>query len=144
MDATIRTHSSASTNGNLHRIVDTPELKWWQRLFKWEDLTVAGREVKGFVISPTIATMLLSALLGMAAWAYKTSTTDSRETLVAITRMETMLTERTTNFKEQQAELKHMLEEEKNVARMYREDESKKKVALLWALKQRGIDINLE
>lgn len=112
--------------------------------FQWEALTVAGREVKGFIVSPTIAAILLTAFLGMAGWAYKSSTADSRETLIAITEMKTMLNERTHNFEREQDKMETKLDNEVKLAQMQREADAKKKTQLLLALRAKGITIDLE
>lgn len=100
---------------------------------------MAGREVKGFVVTPAMAITILLAFLGVLGWAYKTTTSDNRDTRDAIIEMKTMLNERTTVFKEQQAELKHALQEEKNVGQMYREDQNKQAARLHAALRAKGI-----
>lgn len=76
---------------------------------------------KGFVITPQVAGILLGAFLAVLGWAYKSNTADQRETRDAIIEMKTMLNERTTTFKEQQAELKGQVETERQVATLQRE-----------------------
>lgn len=110
---------------------------------RWETLTVAGRTIeKGFVISPQIAGILLVAFIGMAGWAYKSSTAESRETLKAITRMETMLDERTRNFDKEQARLEQKLETEKNVGQLQREKANNEIAMMKLAMQAKGIQIN--
>lgn len=125
----------------LQDITHTPELPWYHRYFKWENLTVAGREVKGFVISPTIAAILLTAFLGMAGWAYKTSTADQRETLIAITEMKTMLNERTNTFRDQQSQMRNELDTERRVAELQREKQRDEIRDMKAVLEQRGIRV---
>jgi hypothetical protein len=143
------------TNGNsgrLHRVFDNPEpsvtehdtLTLWERIKRLfphsEVLTVGGRTIeKGWVITPGIAAVLLASLLSILAYAYKTSTADSRETRDAIIRMETMLDERTRTFKEEQAKTDAKLENEVKLGSMYREAQAKKDIELKWALRQKGI-----
>lgn len=107
VDVSVRADRAKQRNRNGHRLevaAVSPEpdaplpTKSWRDFFRWENLTVDGREVKGFVVSPQIAGIFLVAFLGMLGWAYKSTTADSRETLKAITRMETLLEERTRTF----------------------------------------------
>lgn len=135
-------HRTNNGGGRLHRVFDEPELKWWQRYFQWENLTVGNREVKGFVVSPAIAAILLTAFLGAVGWAYKSNTEDSRNTRDAIIRMETVLNERTTAFKEQQAKAEKALEDERTIAQLQREKQAEKYMQIVWALKQRGITVS--
>lgn len=144
VDVSVHAQRAAGrVNGDnkLHRIFDAPKPTPWQRFFKWENLTVAGREVKGFIISPTIAAILLTAFLGMAGWAYKTSTADQRETLIAITEMKTMLNERTNTFKEQQATMRGELDTERRVAELQREKQRDEIRDMKAVLEQRGIRV---
>lgn len=131
-------------NGNpkpLQVALDKPQVSWRQRYFKWENLTVAGREVKGFVVSPTIAAVLLASFIGAVGWAYKSNTADQRETLISITRIETMLDERTKNFDKEQAKLESKIETEHNVAELQREQARKEMMEVKLALQQRGIKL---
>lgn len=97
---------------------------------------MAGKVVeKGFVITPGIAAVLLAAFLGVLGWAYKSSTADSRETRDSIIRMETMLNERTRTFNEQQAKLEAEVKEERDMGRIYREDQNRKIMELAQAVK---------
>lgn len=103
----------------------------------------SGRTIeKGFVISPQIAGIFLVALLGMAGWAYKSSTADSRETRDSIIRMETMLNERTRTFEREQDKAAAELKDEIKLASMYRENENKKRTEMIYALRQKGIVIS--
>lgn len=109
--------------------------------FRWENLIVSGKEVKGFVVSPGIAVVLLGALLSVVGWAYTSNTKDSRETHDAVIRMETMLNERTQRFKDEQAEFKAKLEDERTLAKLQRDNQDKQLVKMLIALKAKGINI---
>lgn len=67
-NATVKaTTTSPESNGvqqPLHGIfhaVQPEPLPWYKRIFQWEDLIVAGKEVKGFVIHPIFA----SAIVGL-------------------------------------------------------------------------------
>lgn len=103
----------------------------------------SGRTIeKGFVVSPQIAGIFLVAFLGMLGWAYKSSTADSRETLIAITEMKTMLNERTQKFNENQAKLEAELKDERSIAALHREKAKEKQTELIFALKEKGIVIN--
>lgn len=135
----IRAAERTNGSGRLQAIVDAPEVSWWRKYFKWENLTVAGKEVKGFIVTPTIAAVLLAAFLGAVGWAYKSSTTDQRETLIAITEMKTMLNERTNSFREQQAQMRNELDTERRVAELQREKQRDEIRDMKAALQQRGI-----
>lgn len=130
---------TSSDNGRAPISLHVPQLSIWQRYFKWENLTVGGREVKGFVVSPTIAAILLSAFLGMAGWAYKSSTADQRETLIAITEMKTMLNERTNAFRDQQASMRSEFDSERRVAELQREKQRDEIRDMKAALQQHGV-----
>ena len=97
---------------------------------------------KGFVITPTIAGVLLAAFLGVLGYGYRSSTSDNRDTRDAIIRMEVTLNERTRNFDRQQDKIEADLKDERVTAQMYREDQNKKRLALVSSLKQQGIIIN--
>lgn len=134
----------ARPNGHAEAPPDPPETSWWSKNFKWESLTMpSGRTIeKGFVVSPQIAGIFLVAFLGMVGWAYKSSTADSRETLIAITEMKTMLNERTRVFNEQQTKLESELKDERSIAALHREKAKEKQSELIYALKEKGIVIN--
>ena len=102
---------------------------------------MAGREVKGWVVPQPLGVALLVVLLGAVGWAYKSSTADQRETLISITRIETMLDERTKTFKEQQAELKAEMKDEHAVAALQREQQDKELRSMKAALEQKGIKL---
>ena len=102
---------------------------------------MSGKEVKGFVVSPGIAVVLLGALLSVVGWAYTSNTKDSRETHDAVIRMETMLNERTQHFKEQQAEFKAELKDERTLSQLHRENQDKQQMKTALALKAKGINI---
>lgn len=135
----IKAREWARSNGEMQGIV-LPNPQWWHKYFKWEHLTVAGRNIeKGFVVTPTIAAVLLASLIGGLGWYYKSSTADSRETRDAVIRMETLLNERTRTFESDQAEIKAQLQNEVKLGSMYREMQVKKDLDLKWALRQKGI-----
>lgn len=63
-----RTHSN---NGNLHRVFDAPQVRWYHRIFKWETLTVAGRTIeKGIVLTPVMCLTLILAIATMVGTVY--------------------------------------------------------------------------
>jgi hypothetical protein len=110
----------ARATGELPRI-ESP-VSGWRKWFTWETLTVAGRTVeKGWVVPQPLGIALIVVMLGGIGWAYRSSTEDSKATLKAMTRIETLLDERTTTFKEQQAQLRSELETERRVAELQRE-----------------------
>jgi len=104
---------------------------------------VSGREVKGFVVTPamavTICVVLLTTFLGALGWAYKSSTADSRETRDSVIRMETLLNERTRNFERQQDKAEADLKDERNLAKLQRDNQDKKLTQMEYALKSKGI-----
>lgn len=59
-------------SGRLPEVFDSPEPKWWQRYFKWETLTVAGRTIeKGLVLTPTMGltvVLAIAAMMGTMYW----------------------------------------------------------------------------
>jgi hypothetical protein len=138
------TQWTATPNGT-ETVNSLPEIAqggFWPRLkskFRWEKLTVAGREVKGFVVTPTIATILLSAILGVMGWAYKSSTSDQRETRDAVIRMETMLNERTHNFEREQDKMQQELKDERTLAKLQRDNQDKKLNDMEYTLKAKGV-----
>lgn len=106
---------------------------------------MAGREVKGFVVTPamavTLSVVLLTTFLGAIGWAYKSSTADSRETRDAVIRMETLLNERTRNFERQQDKAEAELKDERTLSQLHRENEDKKLRDIKSALEQKGIHV---
>lgn len=104
---------------------------------------MGGKEVKGFVITPAIAAtitgVVLSAFLGAIGWAWSSNTKDSRETRESMIRIETMLTERTARFKEEQAEMKAALQDERTLAKLQRDNQDKQQLRFEYALKAKGI-----
>jgi len=98
---------------------------------------VNGKEVKGFVVTPAIAAtvvgVMLSTVLGVMVWSYESNTRDSRDTLKAITRMETLLEERTRTFKEEQDKIERAqkdqakeISDEKELAALQREKQNER------------------
>lgn len=127
------------TATNMH---DTLLPSGWRRIFHWETLIVSGRTVeKGFVVTPVIAGVLLAAFIGAVGWAYKSNTADQRQTLISLTRIETMLDERTKSFDKEQAKLESQLETEHSVAEMQREKQRDEMRNMKAAIQQRGIKI---
>lgn len=102
---------------------------------------MGGREVKGFVVTPTMALTLILAFLGAIGWAYKSNTEDSRATLKAITRMETLLDERTRNAERESGKFDAELKDERRLATLHRENETKKMDHMVEALKAKGIKV---
>lgn len=102
---------------------------------------MAGREVKGFVVTPAIATVLLGAMLGVLGWAYKSSTADQRETRDAVIRMETMLNERTHNFEREQDKFDADLKDERRLNQLHRENQDKKQQLMILALRAKGVNV---
>lgn len=138
----------SSENGTGKTLPQSYQGGLWSRFkswFQWENLTVAGREVKGFVITPTIAVTLcvvfLSAFLGAIGWAYTSSTKDSRETRDAVIRMETMLNERTRSFEREQDKIAREVKEEKDLALLQRQNQDRKLMQMELALRQKGVNI---
>lgn len=139
-----RVKANGKPNGELHDVLhhDLP-LPWWRKLFKWENLTVAGRNIeKGLVLTPPMVLLLIATFLGALGYAYKSSTADSRETRDAVIRMETMLNERTRNFERQQDKMEQKLDNEVKLGEMRREQEATKRATLLATLRQKGIVID--
>jgi hypothetical protein len=102
---------------------------WYRRhLFpKGERLTVGGRTVeRGWIVTPGIAGVLLAAFLSALGYGYTSNRTDSRETRDAIIRMEAVLNERTTTFKNQQDEMQRKLDDEVKLAQLQRENQNEK------------------
>lgn len=139
----------ARANGELPRIEPPdpggstypPPISGWRKYFRWENLTVAGREVKGWVVPQQLGIALIVLILGVIGWAYKSNTSDQRETRDAIIEMKTMLNERTQTFKEQQAEFKEQLDTERRIAELQREQQRNETHELKAALRQSGIRI---
>lgn len=109
----------------------------------------SGRTIeKGWVVPQPLGIALIvlvsSAVIGMAGWAYRSSTADNRETRDAIIRMETMLNERTRVFDQQQAKIEAELKDERAVAQLQRERQGSLQMKMKYALKEKGIEINDE
>jgi len=142
--ATERARASSNGQRPLHSIpILTASTEWWRKYFQWENLTVAGRNLeKGFVLTPTIAAVLLAAFIGAVGWAYKSNTSDQRDTRDAIIEMKTLLNERTQTFKEQQAEIKNDLATERRVAELQREKQRDEMRDVKAAMSQKGIRLS--
>lgn len=102
---------------------------------------MAGREVKGFVVTPMIAGIFLTAVLSVLGWAYTTNTKDARETRDAVIRMETMLNERTRNFEREQDKFNADLKDERRLAQLHRDNVDKKQFQIETALKAKGVNL---
>lgn len=143
----VRTHAQkaadrVSTNGRLREAEPVTIPTWYKRLFRWETIIMPHKTVdKGFVVTPTIAAVLLAAFLGAVGWAYKSNTADQRETRDAIIEMKTMLNERTQTFKEQQAKIESDLATERRVAELQREKQRDEVRDMKAALQQSGIKV---
>lgn len=97
---------------------------------------------KGFVITPAMSLFLAGVFISVLAYGYKSAQSDSRETRDAVIRMETMLNERTTTFKERQAEMQTKLDNEIKLAEIRRERETDKNSKLMAALRQKGVIVD--
>jgi hypothetical protein len=74
--STTRQDRHSTRKHNLHHIQGMlllPAAPWYKRWFSftWEDLTVAGREVKGFVVPQYAAAALLVAIIGAFGFMYQ-------------------------------------------------------------------------
>ena len=77
---TIRARERNRQQRGLQGIMHQPAQSWWERwLPQWEDLVVAGREVKGLVVTPAMGLTIILAVGGIAGWWYKQSMSDYRE-----------------------------------------------------------------
>lgn len=73
----------------------------WRKWFRWENLLVAGREVKGFVVPGWAAGVLLAAVVGAFGFMYNQNQTQ-REMLI---RLDERLIERNDRDRERQEAL---------------------------------------
>lgn len=71
------------TNGKLHEVLqpEKPSPRWWEKYFKLENLTVAGREVKGLVVPHWAAGVLLAALISIG-WTTYSKVAEQRDMLI--------------------------------------------------------------
>jgi hypothetical protein len=93
---------------------------WLSRLksyFAWEKLMVAGREVKGFVVSPTIAAVILGAMLtaiGTVYWRMSDRIADQNRELRSqselLIRLDQRLIDKNDRDKEKKEELEKRLQ----------------------------------
>lgn len=81
-------------------------LSFWERHFKTEDLTVAGRQVSGFVVPHWAAGVLLAAILGCMGFMYS-RLSDQRDMLI---RLDTQLQERDKHEQEFRVQQKNATE----------------------------------
>lgn len=93
--------NGTTTTEGLQGTFDEP---FWKRYFKWENLTVAGREVKGLVITPTMGLTLFLAIAGVVgAMHYRTAdaihaqTQEARELRDMVIRMDQRLMDKNTH-----------------------------------------------
>jgi len=106
----IKASERVSTNGirlqdALHLPHPTPE-SWFSKTFKWENLTVAGREVKGFVIPQWAAIVLLGAIISAVGVMYNQNQ-NQREMLI---RLDQKLTDKNDHDTEFRQEMKSKFE----------------------------------
>lgn len=82
-------------------------------LFTWEDLVVAGRAVKGFVVSPGIAAVVLAFILGLGGTIYWRLSDQIQNQRDLIVEMRTTLREKSEQEKEYRLEVKQTLATQK-------------------------------
>jgi hypothetical protein len=73
---------SNGANIILPEILLPPAGSWWERFkgaFKWENLTVAGRDVKGIVVTPAMGLTIVLALGGLLGAGYRSLQGDIAE-----------------------------------------------------------------
>lgn len=87
----------------LQESFDTRPVSLWERLFKGEELIVAGREVRGFVVSPfaaglitTVVGVLLAASITITITLYSSMSTQIGFQRDMLIEMKTRLEEKTT------------------------------------------------
>lgn len=120
-----RTHSN---NGSLHRIGFEPEVlqpvTLWERIRSTltEELEVAGRQVKGFIVPHWAAGVLLATILGCVGFMYS-QISGQRDMLI---RLSTQLEERDKHENEYRQEFKTKL----NVQQLQIDLQSKELVAV--------------
>lgn len=66
----LRAAERVGPNGNTGELPDEPQPKWWRKYFKWENLTVAGREVKGWVVPQQLGIALIVLIISGAVGMY--------------------------------------------------------------------------
>lgn len=103
-----------SPNGSKHdpKSLQLPLPTWRERIvgaFQWENLIVSGREVKGFVVSPAIAGIILAFMLGLAATIYWRVTDQIQGQRDLIIELKTSLKEKAERDVEYRAEVKSTL-----------------------------------
>ncbi len=76
---------------------------------RWETLIVAGREVKGFVVTPAIAGVILAFMLGLAATIYWRVSDQIQGQRDLIIELRTSLKEKAEHEAENRAEVKDTL-----------------------------------
>ena len=118
----------------LHEILQLPRSPTlWERLFKGERLTVAGRDVKGFVVSPfaaglitTVVGVLLAASITITITLYSSMTNQISQQREMLIEMKTRLEERTTAA--EKIETRRVIEEkqERDLNQVWRETMSQR------------------
>lgn len=109
----------------MHRDLPRP---WWRKLFTWENLVVAGREVKGLVITPTMGLTLFLAIAGtVGAMHYRTAdaltvqSQEMRQIRDMTIEMKARLDERTNHQKEAESKREREQRDSEEIAKVWRE-----------------------
>lgn len=123
----------AATNNGRGSTVALPKTllpsRWWERWFTLENLTVAGREVKGFVVPGWAAGVILASMIGAFGFMYSQNQTQ-KEMLI---RLDERLIERNDRDRERKEELEKRLQNMDAVQIVLRRD-----IARLEAQKEKG------
>lgn len=89
---------------------------WWERLktrLHWKDLIVNGKEVKGFIISPAMASVVLAFTLGLGATIYWRLSDQIQGQRDLIIELRTSLKDKTDSETEYRREVKESLATQK-------------------------------
>jgi hypothetical protein len=120
--------NGASAATVLAEALHLPRKPWWERLFTWEKLSVAGKEVKGLVVTPTMGLTIFLALGTVIGGMYYRTTgaieqqsQEMRDIRDMTIEMKTRLDERTSAQKEAESERKREQRAEQDEARIWRE-----------------------
>lgn len=114
-----------------------PALTLWERftqIFRWENLIVGGKEVKGFVVPQWAAVILLTAIIGGAGFMYRgisTEQTFQHDALIKLT------TQREDDQKNAAAAAEAARQEE-GLARLWREKYDKRMARVEDKLRVKG------
>jgi hypothetical protein len=135
-------HRLRPANGKqdpLHVTEFTEAAPWWSldRWLNWETLTVAGREVKGFVVSPfaaglvtTIIGVLLAASITVTVGLYSSMSTQIQDQRDMLIEMKTRLEERTNAAKEVESKRDREQHDAEETAKVFREKMGERMYAL--------------